>query len=84
MRGCTTSGRYVRILDFRHFESFFRFDKNGSNRRKKTLSNGDWEHTVVTFTIKEKTNIYFVVIKTKDYSFSAMKMSNPYFFERSI
>ena len=40
VRGCTTSGRYVRILDFRHFESFFRFDKNGSNRRKKTLSNG--------------------------------------------
>lgn len=22
VRGCTTSGRYVRILDFRHFESF--------------------------------------------------------------
>ena len=40
VRGCTTSGRYVRILDFRHFESFFRFDKNGSNRRKKTLSSG--------------------------------------------
>ena len=40
VRGCTTSGRYVRILDFRHFESFFRFDKNGSNRRKKALSNG--------------------------------------------
>lgn len=37
---CTTSDRYVKILDFRHFESFFRFDKDGSNRRKKTLSNG--------------------------------------------
>ena len=39
--GCkTTQERYLKILDFRHFESFFRFDKDGSNRRKKTLSNG--------------------------------------------
>ena len=38
--GKTTQERYLKILDFRHFESFFRFDKDGSNRRKKTLSNG--------------------------------------------
>ena len=40
VRGCTTSGRYVRILDFRHFERFFRFDQSDRKTYKKAISDG--------------------------------------------
>ena len=32
---CTTSDRFVRILDFRHFERFFRFDQSDRKTYKK-------------------------------------------------
>ncbi len=37
---CTTSGRFVEILDFRHFERFFRFDQSERKTYKKAISDG--------------------------------------------
>ena len=37
---CTTSDRSVRILDFRHFERFFRFDQSDRKTYKKAISDG--------------------------------------------
>lgn len=37
---CTTSGRFVEILDFRHFERFFRFDQSDRKTYKKAISDG--------------------------------------------
>ena len=37
---CTTSARFVRILDFRHFERFFRFDQSDRKTYKKAISDG--------------------------------------------
>ena len=37
---CTTSDRYVKILDFRHFERFFRFDQSDRKTYKKAISDG--------------------------------------------
>ena len=37
---CTTSDRFVRILDFRHFERFFRFDQSDRKTYKKAISDG--------------------------------------------
>ena len=38
--GITNSGRFVRILDFRHFERFFRFDQSDRKTYKKAISDG--------------------------------------------
>ena len=38
--GKTTSERYVRIFDFRHFERFFRFDQSDRRSYKKAISDG--------------------------------------------
>ena len=40
VRGCTTSGGYVEILGFRHFEKFFRFDQSDRKTYKKSISDG--------------------------------------------
>lgn len=40
MRHITTQERFVKILEFRHFESFFRFDDDGPKRKKKSISDG--------------------------------------------
>ena len=37
INSCTTSDRYVKILDFRHFERFFSFRKIGENHKEKSL-----------------------------------------------
>ena len=37
---CTTSDRYVKILDFRHFERFYRFDQSDRKTYKKAISDG--------------------------------------------
>ena len=37
---CTTSDRYVKILEFRHFERFFRFDQSDRKTYKKAISDG--------------------------------------------
>ena len=37
---CTTSNRYVKILEFRHFERFFRFDQSDRKTYKKAISDG--------------------------------------------
>ena len=37
---CTTSDRYVKILDFRHFERFFQFDQSDRKTYKKAISDG--------------------------------------------
>ena len=37
---CTTSDRFIRILDFRHFERFFRFDQSDRKTYKKAISDG--------------------------------------------
>ena len=37
---CTTSDRFVKILDFRHFERFFRFDQSDRKTYKKVISDG--------------------------------------------
>ena len=37
---CTTSDRFVRILNFRHFERFFRFDQSDRKTYKKAISDG--------------------------------------------
>ena len=37
---CTTSDRFVRILDFKHFERFFRFDQSDRKTYKKAISAG--------------------------------------------
>lgn len=36
----TTSEGYVKILDFRHFERFFRFDQSDRKTYKKAISDG--------------------------------------------
>lgn len=36
----TTSEGYVKILDFRHFERFFRFDQSDGRTYKKAISDG--------------------------------------------
>ena len=37
---CTTSDRFVKPLDFRHFERFFRFDQSDRKTYKKAISDG--------------------------------------------
>lgn len=37
---CTTSDKFVRILDFRHFERFFRLDQSDRKTYKKAISDG--------------------------------------------
>ena len=37
---CTPSNRYVKILEFRHFERFFRFDQSDRKTYKKAISDG--------------------------------------------
>ena len=39
-RMSTTSDRYVKILDFRHFERFFTFSKSDRKTYKKAISDG--------------------------------------------
>ena len=34
---CTTSDRFVKILDFRHFERFFSFNRIAENHKEKEL-----------------------------------------------
>lgn len=36
----TAAERFVRILDFRHFERFYQFDQSDQKRRKKAISDG--------------------------------------------
>ena len=36
----TTSEKYLRILDFRHFERFFQFSQSDRKGRKKAISDG--------------------------------------------
>ncbi len=36
----TTSDRFVKILDFRHFERFFTFSKSDQKTYKKAVSDG--------------------------------------------
>lgn len=38
--GETTTGEFVEILKFRHFERFMRFDKDDRNHVKKAISDG--------------------------------------------
>lgn len=40
VRMSTTSDRFVKILDFRHFERFFRFDQSDRKTYKKAISDG--------------------------------------------
>jgi len=37
---CTTSDRFVKLLDFRHFERFFRFDQSDRKTYKEAISDG--------------------------------------------
>ena len=37
---CTTSERYVKILDFRHFERHFMFSQGDRKEKKKAISDG--------------------------------------------
>ena len=37
---CTTSKRYVKILDFRHFERHFMFSQGDRKEKKKAISDG--------------------------------------------
>jgi len=39
-RMSTTSDRFVKILDFRHFERFFTFSKSDRKTYKKAISDG--------------------------------------------
>lgn len=39
-RGTTTSERYVKILDFRHFERHFMFSQGDRKEKKKAISDG--------------------------------------------
>lgn len=36
----TTSDRFVKVLDFRHFERFFTFSKSDRKTYKKAISDG--------------------------------------------
>lgn len=36
----TTSAGYVKLLEFRHFERFFRFDQSDRKSYKKAISDG--------------------------------------------
>ena len=36
----TTSEKYLRILDFRHFERFFQFSQSDRKGKKKAISDG--------------------------------------------
>ncbi len=40
VRMSTTSDRFVKILDFRHFERFFTFSKSDRKTYKKAISDG--------------------------------------------
>ena len=42
---CTTSDRYVKILDFRHFERLFGFDQSDRKTYKKAIP--DWVNVSV-------------------------------------
>lgn len=37
---CTTSDRFVKLLDFQYFERFFRFDQSDRKTYKKAISDG--------------------------------------------
>ena len=37
---CTTEGRYVKILSFRHFRRVSNFQRDGEISRKKSISDG--------------------------------------------
>ena len=37
---CTRVGKFVKLLDFRHFERFFRFDQSDRKTYKKAISDG--------------------------------------------
>lgn len=37
---CTTSNRYVKLFDFRHFDRFFGFDQSDRKTYKKANSDG--------------------------------------------
>lgn len=39
-RMSTTSDRFVKVLDFRHFERFFTFSKSDRKTYKKAISDG--------------------------------------------
>lgn len=39
-RMSTTSDRYVKLLDFRHFDRFYRFDQSDGKTYKKAISDG--------------------------------------------
>lgn len=36
----TTSERYLKLLDFRHFERFYQFSQSDRKERKKAISDG--------------------------------------------
>ncbi|WP_310603733.1 hypothetical protein [Anaerosporobacter sp.] len=38
--GTTTPERFLKILDFRHFERFYRFDQSDRKTYKKAISDG--------------------------------------------
>lgn len=38
--GCTTSERYLKILDFRHFERFYQFSQSDRKGKRKAISDG--------------------------------------------
>lgn len=40
MRDITPKERYLKILEFRHFERFFRFDQRDRKTYKKAISDG--------------------------------------------
>ena len=37
---CPRVGKFVKLLDFRHFERFFRFDQSDRKTYKKAISDG--------------------------------------------
>ena len=37
---CPRVGKFVKLLDFRHFERFFRFDQSDQKTYKKAISDG--------------------------------------------
>ena len=37
---CPRVGKFVKVLDFRHFERFFRFDQGDRKTYKKAISDG--------------------------------------------
>ena len=37
---CQRVGKFVKLLDFRHFERFFRFDQSDRKTYKKAISDG--------------------------------------------